>query len=156
MEKRLILSTIIIVCVLNLLSSQNFNERDSLKSIIKILNGSVFSYRDTGISKEYKFYFNWQIETNGNKAFGKAANVIYDGIKFIKPTHSRSSDTLFFRNKKLVLKGFIQFDYEIEILILTKEKIRFRNEENKMIEYELNKSNTTIPKEIRLWYGEKF
>ncbi len=141
-----------------MLICQNFNERDSLKSIINILNGSVFSYRDTGISKEYKFYFNWQIETDKNKAFGNAANVIYDGFKFIKPTHSRSSDTLFFRNRKLFLNRFIQFDYEQEVLILTKDiiRFRFRNEGNKMIEYEMHKSNITVPKEIRVWYGENF
>ncbi len=137
---------------------QNFNERDSLKSIIRILNGSVFSYRDTGISKEYTFYFNWQIKTGQNKAFGNAANVIYNGSKFIKLTDSGSNDTVFFRNKKLIMKGSIRFDYEIEILILNRDMIKFkiRDENDKILEYDLYKSNITIPKETRLWYGEKF
>lgn len=123
MKKRLILSMTIIVCCLNFLFCQNFNERDSLKRIIKILNNAVYEYRYSA-RKEYNLYYHWKIKND--TAFGEIGSFFYDGVKASFPSHCVSFIKLHFENGKLIKISFAQTESQSEILVLSKDIIKIQ------------------------------
>ena len=149
MQKRLVLSIFIALSCLNFVFSQNFNERDSLKRIVKILNNVIYEFRE-GSFKEYEIYYHWKVKKD--TVFGESGSFFFNDSRVSFPSSCVSFMKLYFENGKLVMNSFSQAESQSEILILNSNiiKVQGLDESGKCcLTSERYKSTIKTPKRVK-------
>lgn len=143
---------------MNFLFCQNFNERDSLKRIIKILNNATYEIIQADSSRRaYELFHDWKLEKDS--AIGRSNTLMTKGSGFSIPSENTRWFKLFFRNGKLIQWTFSQAESKSEILILNKNEIKVQYLNDDGISYwirEQYKSSFKFPKDIKRFLIKKW